>query len=554
MAAKPRYRVAAHADGRIESIRRLAGGAPKFGATNFAGASGGGGFEGAQRQRRLFGFRPSEAGINSLLMFSGQTLRARARYLVRNNPYAHKARRVFVTNLVGTGIRPIPLAKDPKVKAAIAELWEEWTEEADADGLVDFYGLQALVASALFEAGECFLRFRPRLARDGLSVPLQLQLLESEFCPYELNFVTANGNIVRSGVEFNPIGQRVAYYFWRTHPGEYAMQPALQTGYTRVPAGDVLHLYEPLRPGQIRGVSWLTASIVTTYFLDQYEDAELARKQTAALFAGFITRPNNSADDPPIGQQDQPAVGTADTSQNADGEVIAGLTPGMMQVLAEGEDIKFAEPADVGPNYEAFEYRALLKMTAGMDMPYSNVTGDFSRANFSSERARMLDLRGAIKPIQRTVGIFQLCKPVMARFVSEAVLAGALPIRAAAYNANPREFARAGWIPPAQDWVNPKDDMAAEEQAMRAGVQSREAVVLARTGKTLEKMDEEIARGNASADAHGLVLDSDPRRTNARGSAAPPDLGTVVETPQGKADDALPDDSVIDDDEEEAAA
>ena len=29
------------------------------------------------------------------------------------------------------------------------ELWDDWTEEADADGRTDFYGLQALVCRAL---------------------------------------------------------------------------------------------------------------------------------------------------------------------------------------------------------------------------------------------------------------------------------------------------------------------------------------------------------------------------------------------------------------------
>ena len=85
---------------------------PKMGSVNLAGSSLMGGFDGSQHQRRLFGFRPSEAAINSLLIFAGPTLRARARYLVRNNPYAKKAQRVFVSNLVGTGIRPIPRVAD----------------------------------------------------------------------------------------------------------------------------------------------------------------------------------------------------------------------------------------------------------------------------------------------------------------------------------------------------------------------------------------------------------------------------------------------------------
>ncbi len=523
---------------------------PKMNASLLGGPTMTGGYEAAQRNRRLYGFRPSEGSINSLNLFAGATLRSRARFLVRNNPYARKAQRVFVSNLIGTGIRPIPQPTNDGLKDDITQLWNDWVDEADADGVLNFYGLQELVGNALFEAGECFIRRRPRLARDGLSVPLQLQLLESEFCPYELNFVAQNGNVVRSGIEFNAIGQRTAYYFWKSHPGEYTL-PLAQAGWTRVPAADVLHVFKPVRPGQIRGVSWLTTAIVTAYIQDQYEDAELQRKLTAALFAGFIYRPNNNADDPPIGQQDQPAIGTRDTSTDANQEVVAGLTPGMMQYLEEGEDVKFSEPNDVGPNFEAFMYRSLLRMCAGMDMPYSSVTGDFTKANYSSERARQLDMRAAIKQLQQTVN-FQFNRPTYRWFFGDAVLAGALPIRASAYNASPRDFFRAKWVPPRMEWVDPMKDMQAANLAMRAGVTSREAVVLG-LGETLEEVDSANARSNASADAHGLVYDSDPRRTNMRGSGNPPDAAAPApETPAQTKDDQT--DETVDDDEEEAAA
>jgi lambda family phage portal protein len=541
--AKPRYRIAAHADGRIVQVSQISG--PNFAAST-GGLSAGSGYEGAQARRRLFGFRPTQAGPTSVLLFSGPMLRARARHLVRNVPIARKGQRVFATGLVGTGIRPIPTPKNEALKALIAELWDDIVEESDADGLCDLYGLMELGANAIFEAGEFFVRLRPRLARDRLAVPVQIQLLESEMCPYELNMIAANGNAVRAGIEFNPIGQRVAYYFWKVHPGETAV-PNLQVGWTRVPASEVVHVFKPLRPGQIRGVSWLATSIVLAYIRDQYKDAELQRKLTAALYAGFIYRLSNASDDAPLGEQDQPGLGVRDTSSDAEQEVTAGLSPGTLQYLEDGEQITFSTPADVGPNFEAFEYRCLLDLTAGMDLPYATVTGDYSKANYSSLRESRIDMRAALKQLQRTF-IFQFCKPVYRRYVAEAVLAGALPIRAAQFNARPRDFVRATWIPPKQEWVDPLKDTAAEEKAMRDGTESREAVVLSR-GSTLAEMDAAIARSNASADAYGLVLDSDARRTNARGSAPPPDVGAPAETEKPPNDETV----VGEDLDEEAA-
>jgi hypothetical protein len=58
----------------------------------------------------------------------------------------------------------------------------------------------------------------------------------------------------------------------------------------RVDAAEMIHLFRPLRPGQIRGEPWLARALVKLNELDQYDDAELVRKKTAAMFAGFVTR------------------------------------------------------------------------------------------------------------------------------------------------------------------------------------------------------------------------------------------------------------------------
>ena len=46
-----------------------------------------GGFEAAQGSRRLKGFQPSRAHVNTLIAAAGTDITARARYLVRNNGY-----------------------------------------------------------------------------------------------------------------------------------------------------------------------------------------------------------------------------------------------------------------------------------------------------------------------------------------------------------------------------------------------------------------------------------------------------------------------------------
>src|SRR3546814_8849420 len=74
--------------------------------------------------------------------------------------------------MIGTGITPQP--KSARARAA----WREWTDQASAEGTLDFYGLQAQVARCMVIGGEAFVRFRLRRTTDGLTVPLQLQVLE----------------------------------------------------------------------------------------------------------------------------------------------------------------------------------------------------------------------------------------------------------------------------------------------------------------------------------------------------------------------------------------
>jgi lambda family phage portal protein len=303
---------------------------------------------------------PGNPGAVAVQLTTGDALRTKSRDLVRRNPWANNAIEVFVANAIGTGIKPQSLAQDEGFRSTVQTLFRDWVEEADATGQTDFYGLQALACRAMVEAGECLIRLRPRLPQDGLSVPLQLQLLESEHLPLHLNLDLPNGNLIRAGIEFDRLGRRVAYHLYRSHPedGGFATQTAGDTTPVRVAATEIIHLYRALRPGQIRGEPWLSRALVKLNELDQYDDAELVRKKTAAMFAGFITR--QSPEDNLVGE------GLA----NAQGIALAGMEPGTLQILEPGEDVKFSDPADVGGNYAEFLKTQFRAIAAAMGITY----------------------------------------------------------------------------------------------------------------------------------------------------------------------------------------
>ena len=356
-----------------------------------------GGFDAAQAHRRLRGFRASRAHVNTLIAASGDTITARARWLVRNNGYAANAVESFASNVVGDGIKPSSTITDAAKKEELQALWLAWTDDADAEGLTDFYGLQRRAAREVFLSGEVFIRIRP----------------------------LPGAGLIRQGIEFDGIGRRVAYHFLRRHPGDMT-DPGLAGETTRVPASEVIHVLDPVEAGQLRGVSRFAAAIVKLFTLDLYDDAELERKKIAAMFAMFITSP-------------APETPLEPTEEDLEVE------PGQVVRLDPGEDVSTPATPDSGGTYEPFQYRTLLQIAAALGIPYGYLTGDTAKGNFSNTRISLIEFRRRISAWQHGVLVFQLCRAVWVRWMDTAVLSGALDLPG--YDSQRRQYQTCAWLP-----------------------------------------------------------------------------------------------------------
>jgi lambda family phage portal protein len=446
-------------------------------------------YDGAGHGKRLGNWYPSSSSINTLLASSLSTLRTRSHDIVRKNPYAANAIDSIVSNCIGTGIKPQSKANDVAFRKEIQELWLKWTDESDAAGICDFYGLQALIMRGVIECGECFVRMK--IDGSNATVPLKLQVLESEHLDSSKEGALPNGNIIRSGIEFNKSGKRVAYYLYREHPGESSLLTNLNIDSVRIPAKEILHIFKQLRPGQIRGEPWLSNVLLKLHELDQYEDAELVRKKTAAMFAGFVTR------------LDPDSEIFGEGNANSGGAAFAGLEPGTMQFLDPGEDVKFSSPADVGGTYEAFIKQQLRAISVGLGITYEQLTGDLSGVNYSSIRAGLVEFRRKCMTLQHNMIVFQLCRPVWNRWIELAILSDAVEIP------DDPSFSLVKWIPQGFAWVDPAKEQSAQMNAVRCGFKSR-AEVVSELGYDIEEIDAEIALDNERANKFGLVLDSIP--------------------------------------------
>jgi len=439
-------------------------------------------YEGATQGRRGNGWNAPGGGPNNALNGNLPTLRNRSRAAYRNNPWLSLGIDKLVSNEVGTGITARSLAEDETFRQAANALWAKSVEEFDPEGVLNFYGMQTQASRARNVSGEVFIRRRRRRLSDGLAVPVQIQILESEFVPADKSERLPNGNIIVAGIEFNRKGKRVAYHMYTDHPAD---RSSFDNRLIRVPASDVIHHYLPTRPGQVRGEPVTVQSLLKAHTFDSYDDAELVRKQTRAPFTGFLYREQYSdADyqyDPISGDPITVETGAVPEIDAQPGNILTGL-PGEKLDLFSGDD--------TGQGYADFMRQQLLAIAAGAGIPYEILTGDWSKVNDRLVRAILNDFHRSIEAMQDQLMIFQVCRGVWGWWMNSAVLSGALT--APHYATDRDSYIKHEWRPQGWAYVNPVQDVQAKLEAIAGGLTSRDAEV-AKTGWDAEDIDKQNA-------------------------------------------------------------
>ena len=294
------------------------------------------------------------------------------------------------------------------------------------------------------------------------------------------------------GLEYDALGMRRAYWLYPTHPGDG--RAALVSH--RVSADEVLHLFERLRPGQGRGVTWFAPVMLKLRDLDDYDEAELVRKKIEACFVAFV-----------FGDDDEETLGKARTEP--EGTRIEPFEPGMIEYLSPARR-QVRRARRIG-GYAEYMRVQLHAIAAGVGLTYELLTGDLSQVNYSSIRAGLIEFRRRMEALQWQLLVPGLCHPVWRRFVLAAQAAGKLPDGDIA----------ADWTAPRFEAVDPMKDIQADILAVRAGVMTLKEAI-ARQGYGPAQVLAEIAAINTELDALGITLDTDPRRSTRTGQEKQP--------------------------------
>ncbi len=456
-------------------------------------------YDAARNDRRTQGWlRPSSSADREVY---GGLIRLRdgARELVRNNKYAAAALRQMTAHMIGDGITARATHEDKAIASAAQAEWDSWSCAKVYEGRHDFFHVQKLVGRGLIESGEMLQLWKPK---DGVP-DSAVAVLEGDYLDITKTFRTANGKVVQ-GVEFNAEGERVNYHLFPEHPGDMIFGGA-NFASVPVPARDIDHIYEELRAGQTRGISWLSAVALTLRDVADIEDAVRLKKKVEACLALVLTRENSDTAPSPL---------TSETSPNVDSTRpdIETLRPGMIFRPKAGESATVVNPAGSADTVE-FVRQQLAAVSASL-VPYHLMTGDVSQANYSSLRAALLGFWAMLDDWQQQIVIPLCCQSAFDR-----------RMRVLALKTGDARFleVKASWAVPTRGFVDPVKDLMGEVLAIRAGLQTL-TVSLAKRGIDVDKHLAEIARINGLIDTLQLALDCDPRRLTSAGilqAAAP---------------------------------
>ncbi len=436
--------------------------------------------------------------FNSLIEAANPRLRERVRGLVRNFPPFVRAINTQAAFVVGKGARFQSLVKDARgeadlrIRKKIETRFRRWMESAGIDGRQHFYECQRLALRQRLETGEFFVAFRAPKGRGRH--PLALQFIEPDRVQGGLDVQpTRQGSVVWQGVEFDAdTGERFAYHVLKEQ-----YPPRHEWGYETVPAEDMIHGFQTLRPGQLRGVTVFAPAIILADSMHDYMESELDAAKMAAKWLAFITSPD------PKGFQSSRIPGLAKSDEEAK---IEKFENGLIEYLRIGEDIKFADsPARVGDGFDRFTSFVLRMVAITLGPPYELLSGDYSGVNYSTARMSRQDYNMFLEP-ERFWLEHEFNRRVFRRWLYWEALGDDPYLRLAGYFDDPARFEDAMWVPAGMPSPDPLREGKADIDNIRSGLDSPQSVILSRGGDP-EAVLEELAEWRRLLDEKGVSLD-----------------------------------------------
>ncbi len=442
----------------------------------------------------------------------------RARDLVRNNPIASSVRQTYNDNIIGAQLR---LSAQPKYRlldwtkeqaSDWANLTEDqfstWAEttECDAARSQTLLGLTLQSLSGALVNGDA-LALIMWLPRPDATWSTRLQTIEADrlATPPWLQ----HRDDIRGGVEIDQYGAPVAYWIQKQHPGDqlYRVLSADQSQWERVPAFTpwgrrrVIHLFDKERSGQNRGKSIFTAVMKEFKIAGEYLGAELHAAVANAMIAAFLESdldPQSVAE--LFGVDDKEA--TSYWKQVSEKFHRKKMESGIIQSLPLGTKMSSYNPDRPNTAFDSFMESVMRHIAAGVNIPYELLIKDFSKTNYSSARAALLEAWRFFQSKRRWLQDHWL-NPIYECWLEEAV--NLERVEAPDYYPNRYAYLRNRWVFSGRGWVDPQREINAVVLRTKHGISTLQDEC-AEQGKDWEEVLEQRAREKAKLEELGLEL------------------------------------------------
>jgi lambda family phage portal protein len=444
-------------------------------------------FNGAMGGRLTMDWIASILSADQEIKGNMRLLRARARELSRNNPVAKSYLKLLVANVLGENgigykaqVRNNDQSLNTGLNSKIEAAWCEWSKVGNCtvDGKMSLRAVENLVLKNLATDGEVFIRQVRGFANKHR---FAIQLFDADQVDHLFSrFASKGSNEIRMGVEIDAWGKPVAYHVNLQHPSDLGGSLMRE----RIPAEQMLHLYDPERVNQTRGITAFHPCMVEMRMLGGYVEAELVAARTGAAKMGFLSHSDPSSFETP----------------NPDAKYKLEAQPGVIEQLPPGMDFTAWSPDHPASAFPDFIKAMLRFIASSLGVSYNALASDLQGVNYSSMRSGLLIERDQWR-MQQSFMKEQMLQPIFESWISMALLAGALVLD----SRDPARFLAGKWEARGWLWVDPLKDVQAAILGIGAGLTSRD-IQISQQGGDYEEVFEQLAAENAAAAALKLDL------------------------------------------------
>jgi lambda family phage portal protein len=449
---------------------------------------------------------PSPGSADADLLPELSRIVPRARDLARNSGIAGGFIRTSQDNIIGHQLR---LNANPDYallgrdkgwarewsKATEAEFrtWAE-TTECDAGRQHTLWGHARLAVASAMTSGD-HITLPLWLPRPDSRWATRLQSIESDRMSTPPQ--QQADPMVRNGKRVDQYGAPVTYYLQKNHPGDVY---GLTTQFNRdeweaVPAFTpwgrrrVIHLFDQERPGQSRGAPIFTKVLREFKVSSEYVGNEVHASAANAMIAAFLESDLDPATaselfGSDLSQQDESYWKSVGDKWNR-----KKMESGLVMQLPLGAKLSGFNPNRPNVAFGPFLEYVSRYIGAGLNIPYELLMKDFSKTNYSSARAALLEAWRYFLSYRRTF-TDQYLSAVYALWMEEAVNTGR--VEAPDFYANTYAYLRARWTFAGRGWVDPVKEAQAAKLRLETGLSTLEAEC-AEQGQDWEEVAEQRA-------------------------------------------------------------